>query len=326
MIGNIPFKIPSEFASGIADGSIERFGTILKNASSGKILAHVQETGLAQSLFSQISASPFSPISSLSSIASNIQLAQIKSLVEGLQTLGFVTLGASVVGIGVSVSGFVLLSKKMNAIQHDLKDLSKKMDREFKKLYRREIRLHYSKVLGLIEQGEQAYFLKDPVSEWRRLSATLADESAFFRGEIVHQLEQESFDTSLFSNFIQSYSLCNSGRMQALLLSNELNSALKVQQDINAHQQSLFDNLTPSGLAIRTSPAPKELSRKYLSNLKNHRETMEQLLKGVRDAQDASITKAVLIQSLIEQEISGREYIEQLGEEKEWPFLLLAAA
>lgn len=313
MIGSIPFGIPEQFAAGMADGSVLRFGALLKDAGSGQILGHIQETGLAHRLLDGVLSTPFTPVgvagSLASNIASNVQLSQLTILVEGLEVLQFATLGASVAGIGVSAVGFYLMNKKLNRIQSQISDLSQRVDKHFWELRERDFRAHYSKIHGLYVRADDAISLKHPESEWRQIAALLSDESAFFHGEMVHLLEQKEFDKSLFSSLITSYGICNAGRTECLLLAGEMQAAAKAADTIAQHY-TLFDQMNPLGL--------KSSSGQTLSGTTN-------LLSGVRDAQDAAFTKPFLIETLIEKSINGREYVTALREEDERPLLVLDA-
>lgn len=53
MLGQIQFDLPAQFLQGIATGDIIRYGAILKDAGTGRIVGHLQESGIAQSLLSQ---------------------------------------------------------------------------------------------------------------------------------------------------------------------------------------------------------------------------------------------------------------------------------
>ena len=92
MIESISFAIPTEFAAGLANGSLIRIGTLLKESGTGRIVAHIQETGLAQNLLSEMPVRMFPPqlgspaelLSLASSGYANFQLDQLKTMVEGL--------------------------------------------------------------------------------------------------------------------------------------------------------------------------------------------------------------------------------------------------
>lgn len=307
MITSIPFGIPDQFASGLIDGSIVRIGTLLKDSKSGYILAHVQETGLAHNLLDGVLSSPFSPISTLSSIGENIQLSHLTKLVDGLKTLQYASLGVSIAGIGVSTIGFMLMNKKLNKIQEQMSDYSQRIEQQFQELKEREFRAHYSLIQGLYERADHAYHLSSSKREWQSIASALSNESAFFRGELVYLLNQKEFDSMLFSSLITSYGICNAGRTECLLLAGEMQAAVKTAETVAQHY-TMFDSLNSVELGQK--------SRQTQSKVK-------ELVDGVRDAQDAAFTRPYLLNTLIEQGINGREYITALREEKEHPLLML---
>jgi H+/gluconate symporter-like permease len=123
MFGKIPFDLPLQFLPGLATGDIVRYGAILKDAGTGRILGHLQESGIAQSLLSQALSSATSPLSLASSVVNTgssiytaIQVRQLKAMMETLQALQVATLGVSLVGVGVSVAGFLYMRKRFNSL------------------------------------------------------------------------------------------------------------------------------------------------------------------------------------------------------------------
>ena len=123
MFGQIPFDLPLRFLPGLASGDIVRYGAILKEAGTGRILGHLQESGIAQSLLSQALSSATSPLSLASSVVNTgssiytaIQVRQLKAMMETLQALQVATLGVSLVGVGVSVAGFLYMRKRFNSL------------------------------------------------------------------------------------------------------------------------------------------------------------------------------------------------------------------
>jgi hypothetical protein len=61
MISTIPFEYPSRLLADIATGQVVRYGTILKDAATGRIVSHMQETGVVQSILSNLVTGPFIP-------------------------------------------------------------------------------------------------------------------------------------------------------------------------------------------------------------------------------------------------------------------------
>ncbi len=70
MISTIPFEIPTELLGRVASGELIRYGTILKDAGTGQIVKHLQETGVAQSILSNLASGSFAPVSMLADVVS----------------------------------------------------------------------------------------------------------------------------------------------------------------------------------------------------------------------------------------------------------------
>ncbi len=325
MINNIPFSIPTEFIAGIADGSLIRIGTLLKDSGTGRIVAHIQETGVAQQLFSGISSSPFSPLNALTFASSgyaNVQLSQLKTMVESLQVLQYVNLGISIAGIGVSVIGFAMMNKRLNNIEGHISDLSEKLGQNFQVLIERDLRKHYSQISVLFEKASIAHKLTNSSDEWRNVASQLADEIGFFRGEIDHLLKQDKFDVDLFTPLARSLTLCNSARIECLLLANELPAAHEVAKIIGQNYSILFDNMIPFQLASK-DVLDNEHSQ---SKLRQNQFEINPLIQGIRDVTDAALTNPFLIETLIEKGIGGYDFISALRQEKKHPILLLTSS
>lgn len=325
MMSSIPFKVPLDYAADIELGKIVRTGTLLKDAGTGRILAHVQETGLAQQLLGEAFKAPFAPVTSLSSIASNMQLIQLKAMVEGLQILQFANLGATLAGIGISAVGFTIISKKLASIDRSLAEFSNRMEEQFQQIRDSKMRARLSRIRGLFDQADQAFQLSNPSIEWQRLAGLLAEESAFFRGEVSHLLTLPVFDLSLFDTLTRSYALCNSSRIECLVLAKELESARKVSEDIARDYNKLFDDMSPIHMARSSAYRRASKSSSHQALLQEDLGKMRGRVSFLREVQDAAASTPHLIDTLVEQRVDGLEYIRTLRQEKERPILLISA-
>ena len=326
MIGGIPFTVPSEFAAGYSSGSIERFGALLKDASTGKIVGHLQESGMGADLLGNLVGDAVNftdPVSALSSLGANYQLHEVKQMMEGLQMLGFANLAVSVVGIGVSVAGFAVMNRRFDLLSDQISRLEKTIRRQFENLEWQFYRSHFSNLKGLMEHGRDLGYTEAGKEPWLELAGKLSQESAFFKDQLAHLLAQEGFDARLFTELAVAYGNANAARVQSFLMSGDLDAAHKVAEALAADSSRLFDEITPVELArkillsrsdSRTPSAPERMLV---------RRKMEKLVHGFREAQDIALSRPYLIQSLAEQGVSGPAYIRTLREEKEHPLLVL---
>ncbi len=321
MINKLLFGIPLEFASGISSGSLVRVGTLLKDSATGRIVGHIQESGITQQLLSGITKAAVAPqlamfdsvvnvVGLASSVYSNVQLNQLKKLVESLQVLQYANIGVAVAGIGVSAIGFGIMNAKLKNIESNLDQLSSKVDNHFQLLIERDLRQHYSQVYNLLEKSDLAHNYSNPVSEWMNVSSQLADESGFFRGELGYLIGSNSFNIDLFASLLRSLTICNSARIECLMLANEMRAAHDLSINIGQNYSQLFDNISPKSLVNKIG-------------VEGDQSVIKNLVAGVRDITDAALTKPMLIESVIEQGISGPEFVLAVKDEKEQPLLLI---
>ena len=133
-LGDIVLRqVPAELALGVKAGQFEVFGSIIKSATSGHIVGHLQEAGGMAKL---ISSGPLAPIKLLADgmqIAQNEQLktslAGVRAGIETLQNLGVLNVALSAAGIGVTVAGMIMLGHKIDAVKQEVASLREGLDR-----------------------------------------------------------------------------------------------------------------------------------------------------------------------------------------------------
>lgn len=118
------FDVPTAVVRGLADGSYERVGGIIRNASDKKIVMWLQEGG---SRASQALAQP--PLAGISGAASASTML-------------------SAVNLGVSVAGFALVLQQLNLISDRIRSIEAKLERVSQKLD--------DQVLGRLKAGINA--------------------------------------------------------------------------------------------------------------------------------------------------------------------------
>ncbi len=166
MLGSIPFEIPARFVADVASGSVVRYGGLLKDAASGQIVAHLQETGsMARHLGSVLSGvNPFDPVSAVSSVFSNVQLAKLQKAMEVLQITQWATLGVSLAGVGVSLVGFKIMNDRFNRVDEQLSRLKQHIDTRFDEMVEREYRKDLRRIRELLDEAAIAGKYSDSAS------------------------------------------------------------------------------------------------------------------------------------------------------------------
>jgi len=316
---NLVFEVPEFYKSGLLSGTLERFGTIIKDSHTGQIVAHLQESGIGSIILHN---SPLGLIEAGVNAATSLYMLKAMEMLKMLQ---YASIGFSVVGIGVSAIGFMAMSKRLESIENKLEGISKQIEHGFKDQIKRDFRAHFSKIRGLLKQADQAHELKNPAREWRDLASKLADESAFFYGEITNLLKNTTFNQEEFAPLLQSYILCNSGRIACLMLSNELENAYRVSSDYADEYSSLLDDITPVYLARKTIENHAQWGYKLSDKVRDSQIKTQEFVRAIRDLTEYESTKPYLIHTLLEKGINGRLYMNAIREEKNRPLLMLSA-
>lgn len=107
----ILFDLPEKIVKGLADGTFKRKGGVIYN-SNGGVVMWLKETGTAMQ--SQAAGTPLPP-----ALASQLQ---------SLQSLMGLQIGLQMLTLGVTVAGFVILAKKMDAIGRKLDEIGGAID------------------------------------------------------------------------------------------------------------------------------------------------------------------------------------------------------
>lgn len=112
MIQNINFEIPLEYISGIQDGSLERFGGIIRDAKTKVVRAWLKEVPVQNEINSNV-------VSQLSSLSSSM----------------LVTNALQVANLGVSIAGFAMVAIKLNKLSNQIDKLAEQA-KEIKEISR----------------------------------------------------------------------------------------------------------------------------------------------------------------------------------------------
>jgi hypothetical protein len=315
MMSTIPFEIPAELLGRVASGELIRYGTIMKDSVTGQIVRHLQETGVVQHALSTLAAGPFSPISMVAdvvnagaSIYTGVKINQIKSMMETLQSLQVATLGVSLAGVGVSVAGFYYMHKRFNSLEGRMDNLGESIRAGFENLGHRDLRKQLHLTKSLLQRAQQAQALSDPHPEYSEVAAGLADQAAYFEGEIAFIVKTNGqIDPDMFWQLAQMLMLCNSVRIDCRIITNELRHALAVSEAVSSEYNNLFTHLTPLSFGLKVDRGLAAV-------------------RVLRDASDAANSKPYLIDYLRTQRINGSDYIEAIEQEKNIPYLLLKTA
>ena len=136
----IPMEIPAQFLQAVANGQFKRYGCLIKEVASGRIVGHLKELTGVSRLLSSIPLHPL--LGGMSVVAqagqwldTHSQLRQVRQLLDHLQLVSGVGALASVAGLGVSIAGFAIVWKCLQRLEQNLNRAMDKLRAEVERLH-----------------------------------------------------------------------------------------------------------------------------------------------------------------------------------------------
>src|SRR4051812_6902485 len=121
-----PFQHPDEWAARVADGSVCRVGSALRDAKTGEILAYVQETERFSTLADPDWGGYVLEVGRvLQNVLSNVPLEKVKAVLAGLKMLNPTALAVIAVGAGVAAAGFVYVARRLGRLEQELEKVGR---------------------------------------------------------------------------------------------------------------------------------------------------------------------------------------------------------
>ena len=317
----IPFNVAAKHLPGLATEQLVRHGAILKDASTGRIVAHLQETGLLNQAVSQGAgmlgggANPAGGVASIFTVVQNEQikskLDHLESLMGGMQTLQLATLATSVVGIGVTIASTAIILNRIKHLDETVKRIEDKVDEMPAKW--REMRVHETLVdlQTHLERLDESVYRPDRDQVLTNVEEKLNYSFNSFADGVQTLTGEITIDADQLRILLSALSICAGAQFKALLFLDLKEAA----QNRATHQNRRVEALTWG--------IPQDILELRLG------ENADQAPAIATETSELRIRLAgrpSLLQSLIAKDIHGRAYIEQSEQETEEPLLLLPVA
>ena len=171
----IPMQVPAQFIQAVLDGTARRYGCIIKDAATGRILGHLKEVGTWSNTASSV---PLNPLTTAVQIGqwldTRSQLGAIRQTLSQLQMISSVGAVASVAGLGVSVAGFAVVLRRLDRLEANVGAAMGKIQAEVEK-----VRIK----LDMLEMAEIR-------AAWEQLAGARQSADASRPGELLKAADQ----------------------------------------------------------------------------------------------------------------------------------------
>ncbi len=306
----IPFSVAAENIPGLASGQLVRYGAILKDANTGRIVAHLQETGLLGKMMEKGAGAlgnVANPLGGVGSIVTAVQNEQIKSklnhlesLMGGLKTLQLATLVTSVAGIGVTMASTAIILKRIGALDDSLKRVEDKLDALPAKWREMRVREGLVDLQTHVERLDESIYRPDAEQVFGAVEEKLGYSFNRFADAIRLVAAAPAVEGEHLRMLLAALSICADAQFRALVYLDMKEAAQKRAESQNEVLRKLTWEMPPDILEMR---------------LGSNREAARGIAGFASDLRLRLAARPHMLGTMIAGNIHGRDYIETSGQE-----------
>lgn len=312
---SIPFDIPAQLLASEVSGAVRRYGAILKDEATGRIVGHVQETGALQKVlqtglsFDPTGATGLIGIAQNAAITSKLNAMQ--AMIGTMQVLQVVNLASSIVGIGVTAASTAMILKRFNQVDKALIGIEASVANLPSKWREMDLRAKIVAVRTSLERLQEAEVRPDSESVIKSVEERLSYVFDEIHDGLVEVVIQAKVNPCLVRSLLASLALCGSAQIKSLLWL-DMKEAAEVRSRRQVEKLEQLSFLMPRDLMA--------------NRLGQNRETALGISHDFSEIRMRIASTPSLARTLIAREINGREYVERIEQEETEPYLLLAPA
>jgi len=307
---SIPFSAAAEYLPGLATGKTVRFGSILKSAETGRIVGHLQETGVVQSLLQKtLSFDPSGATGLIGLVQDEIikrKLNVMQQTLGTVQVLQYANLFSSVVGIGVTAASTAIILKRIKELDSALGKIEEAIQNLPAKWQELSLRSRLVDVYTSIERLQEADVRSDSSKILSQVERDLQKDCNHIHDGLCSIVVEAKVDAGLLRALLAALSLCGASEFKALLWLNEREAAQR-------RSQIRFDMLQELALLM-----PRD---QLALRLQAGKEIAVDISKECSEIRYRTASLTHIAQHLIHHDIEGRSYIETINQEQDEPLL-----
>ena len=312
---SIPFEIPAQFLAAQVTGAVKPYGAILKDAATGRIVGHMQETGALQKVVQTGFSFDPTGATGLIGVAQNAaisgKLNAMQAMMGTMQVLQVATLASSVIGIGVTAASTAMILNRLDQVDKALVGIEASIANLPSKWREMDLRAKIVTVRTSLERLQEAEVRPDAEAVVKSVEERLSYVFDEIHDGLVEVVIQARVDAGLVKSLCASLALCGSAQIKSLLWL-DMKEAAQIRSRRQVEKLENLAFLMPRDLMV------DRLGHDQATALGVSRDFSEIRLRI------ASLPS--LARTLIAREINGREYVELIGQEETEPYLLLAPA
>jgi len=332
-------QLPAALETGIRSGQLGVYGSTIRNVANGQIAGFLQETSGLSKIANLVGNGPAWPLKLIGAGIQIVQNEQIKSRLSAVQQgitmlnqLQIANLALGAAGIGVSVIGFAVMSKKIDGVREDVRALDGKLDRlldEFARDRTEKLDEMLDRLLGLAERIDTRWSMSVDKAEigWHRDADEADSLGNFFSGRARRLLEARPAAIREATPLLDASAMASGLRVGALAQSGETKAAINVARDDAGRLERLTGDIGAADLARAWMAAPEWRtvpgSNAAGDALMLATTEARAIAMTLRCREAAAVTRAAPLIALEAKGIPARDWLSAAREEQDAPILLL---
>ncbi|MDB4213910.1 hypothetical protein N9741_03460 [Octadecabacter sp.] len=312
---SIPFDIPAQFRAAVGAGELIQRGALLKDAATGRIVSHLQETGALQKVLQRGLSFDPTGATGLIGVAQNAaisgKLNAMQSMMGTMQVLQVASLASSVVGIGVTAASTAMILDRLNQVDEALVGIETSVADLPSKWHEMGLRSKIVTVRTSLERLQEAEVRPDAEAVIKSVEERLSYVFDEIHEGLAHVVIQVRVDACLVKSLLATLALCGSAQIKSLLWLDMKEAAVLRSRRQVAKLESL------------TFLMPRDL---MVDRFGHDQSTALSVSQEFSEIRLRTASQPSLARTLIAREINGREYVERIEQEETEPYLLLAPA
>jgi hypothetical protein len=293
------FVVPDRFVEAVKSDIARISGTSIRRVSDGRFLGFMQggpppEMSLIQTLLTDGRSAPtaINPV------------------------LGIANLVVSVVGVGVSVAGFLLTWRRLGEIRNQIQGAAADTNQIKVRMETRD----WARLEHLLQRAEEAWHHQNPATVWREIDGPLNEEYTFWRHMVGNRAAEQALLNagSPLQSALAAYEAAMrlaGARIQTLMLLRELPAARQFAGEVQRWHEGAMLGMNWVDLArVRAQELPALAGQPTVTR-PQLRELSVGLVNRLIDTQEALATREDLLTHLHERKIDGHEYVRAAREQ-----------
>lgn len=329
------FEIPAQLQSAVQSGLLRQVGALITDPSTGRIVAHLQQTGAARDLGLMLIQNAPSVLSALSSpvslLGTVVTFTQNRAILQGLETMRLLQMGGVALtglDIGISLAGFAIMQARLKEVSRGLAEVKDQLNRmagRIEDLFDDKVRGELSELEAACHQVDDAWMLGDPVPAWGATVDGLYRLEATFFDRAERTLAQDGVQAlSAADRFMDAALLASATLVSVRMACRELDAARKVADRSAARLQHLT-----GGVGLRQVLA-SAVNREGTLSLAGRVDALERLQPDAADRvlrlrlrEEAASSSGLALGRLAAAGVDGRAYLQRMRDEKDAAFAVV---